>query len=487
MPSATCFRLAQVCLCLGMVMAVANPATALAVPLRAAGGKPLGFGATTEGGAGGRVLLVTRLDDDVKKPAKGTLRWALRQKGPRIVKFSVGGTITLKDRIEVKESFLTVDGTDAPNGGITIRGGSLEFEGVEEIILRHLRIRLGDENVLRRNKAEKRDRPKGSNGLDCITLKNTNQVLIDHCSLSWSCDELIGITRCRNVTVQWCILSEPLGRKELHPYGDDHAFGVNASASTLSIHHCLFARFIMRGPQFECNDLRPKDRYTVQMEAVNNVIFDYGRSGSRYSTGVEKGSGTGEGKKFEFQFLNNLYLSSRASRSPIEAFTRHGHAPGMKAGVAGNEVRVADEPRLVAGIRLPAFSIKGPHLHWRSKQPRRSELVSRPKVRDDAPESDEDGAGEVESGPVSAGPAGVVLRVPLPEGAVTRRLFAAPVPVKAEPISTVWQSVIGSAGAGPDRDAVDVRVVQDVEGMVFRKTLQSQEQVGGWPDDPRLP
>ncbi|WP_156345706.1 hypothetical protein [Verrucomicrobium spinosum] len=47
--------------------------------------------------------------------------------------------------------------------------------------------------------------------------------------------------------------------------------------------------------------------------------------------------------------------------------------------------------------------------------------------------------------------------------------------------------MIGSAGAGPDRDAVDVRVIQDVEGMVFRKTLQSQEQVGGWPDDRRLP
>ncbi|WP_218280450.1 hypothetical protein [Verrucomicrobium spinosum] len=143
---------------LGVVLVAAGPV--LGVPLRATGGKPLGFGATATGGAGGRVLLVTRLDDDVKKPAKGTLRWALRQKGPRTVKFSVGGTITLKDRIEVKESFLTVDGTDAPDGGITIRGGSLEFEGVEEIVLRHLRIRLGDENVLRRNKAEKRHRPK---------------------------------------------------------------------------------------------------------------------------------------------------------------------------------------------------------------------------------------------------------------------------------------------------------------------------------------
>ncbi|WP_156345705.1 hypothetical protein [Verrucomicrobium spinosum] len=219
-----------------------------------------------------------------------------------------------------------------------------------------------------------------------------------------------------------------LGRKELHPYGDDHAFGVNASASTLSIHHCLFARFVMRGPQFECNDLRPKDRYTVQMEAVNNVIFDYGRSGSRYSTGVEKGSGTGEGKKFEFQFLNNLYLSSRATRSPIEVFTRHGHAPGMKAGVVGNEVRVADVPRLVAGIRLPAFSIKGPHLHWRTKSSSRVDLVTRPKARVDAPDSDNRETGEVKTGLTPAGPAGVVLRVPVPEGAVTRRLFAAPVP-----------------------------------------------------------
>lgn len=472
MPSIRRSCLTWVCLGVGVLGLALH---AEAEPLRAVGGKPLGFGAETKGGAEGRVLMVTRLDDDVKKPAKGTLRWALRQKGPRIVKFSVGGMITLKDRIEVKDSRLTVDGSDAPDGGITIRGGSLEFEGVEEIILRHLRIRLGDETVLLKNRREDRSRPKGSNGLDCITLKNTNQVLIDHCSLSWSCDELIGITRCRNVTVQWCILSEPLGRKELHPYGDDHAFGLNASASTLSIHHCLFARFVMRGPQFECNDLRPKDRYTVQMEAVNNVIFDYQRSGSRYSTGVEKGAGTGKGKKFEFQFLNNLYLAANTTHPPIEVFTRHGNIPGMRAGVAGNSLRVGDVPRLIAGVKLPAFSIKGPVLHWRSGKGPRADMAT------ELPAAEaEDGESENMEDP-SMGPAGKVLPVPVPEGAVTRKLFAAPVPVRPEPVESVWRTVMGSAGAGPDRDAVDARIVRDVEGMIFRKTLRSQEQVGGWP------
>ncbi|HSJ02514.1 MAG TPA: hypothetical protein VK956_08680, partial [Verrucomicrobium sp.] len=418
------------------------------------------------GGHGGEVLWVTRLDDDVKKAPPGSLRWALRQKGPRVVKFSVGGVLTLKDRIEVKESRLTLDGTDAPGEGITIRGGSLEFSGVEDIILRNLRVRLGDETVLRKNRAEKRKRPKSSNGLDCITLKDCNRVLVDHCSLSWSCDELIGITHCQNVTVQWCILGEPLGRPELHPYGDDHAFGINASASSLSIHHCLFARFVMRGPQFECNDMRPKDRYTVQMEAVNNVIFDYQRSGSRYSTGVEKGSGTGEGKKFEFQFLNNLYVTAGAKRAPIEAFTRHGFAPGMKAAVVGNEMVTGSRQKVIAGVKLPAFSIKGPHLNW---------PMVRPKD-EDAPTLAEELAPSVEPSIPDSGRA-----IPIPEKAVTRRLFAAPVPVRPEPVAISWRNVLNASGAGPVRDEVDARIMRDVEEMTFRDTLRSQKEVGGWP------
>lgn len=404
----------------------------------------LGFGAATRGGEGGRVLWVTRLDDDVRKPAKGSLRWALRQKGPREVRFRVGGTVHLKDRIEVRESHVTVDGSDAP-GGITLRGGSLEFHGVQEVILRHLRIRLGDEMVLRKNQSRKRNRPSDSRGLDCVTLQDCRQVLIDRCSLSWSCDELIGITRCRNVTVQWCILAEPLGRPELHPYGDDHAFGVNASASTLSIHHCLFARMIMRGPQFECNDVKAKERLTVQMEAVNNVVFDYQRSGSRFISGVENGEGATKGKRFEFQFLGNTYVPGARGAVPVERVARHGVTPGLRVGMVGNEA-LPGRQRLLPGLRLPGLPSK----------------------------SD----GEETAEPWRLGAA---RAVPLPEGTVAKVIFEAPMPVTPEPAAVAFRRVLDLAGAGPERDAVDRRVVRDVETGSFRLPLRSQNEVGGWP------
>ncbi len=112
-----------------------NPATLLAV-LNLAGIAAISQlsaapapGEVTRGGAGGRELLVTRLDDDPKHPAKGSLRWALKQKGPRIVKFAVSGDIILQDKLLVREPFLTIDGSDAPGGGVCIRGGSLMLQG----------------------------------------------------------------------------------------------------------------------------------------------------------------------------------------------------------------------------------------------------------------------------------------------------------------------------------------------------------------------
>jgi len=149
---------------------------------------------------------------------------------------------------------------------------------------------------------------KNSNALDCIGLTRCQDAIIDHVSTSWGCDELFSVVHCQNVTVQWCLLAEPLSDPELHPYGGNHAFCFNASANTLSVHHCLFARYVMRGPQFEANDIRRCDDYAVQMEAVNNVMFDYQRSGSRYTTGIEDHPVEATPRGYAFQFIGNLYL-----------------------------------------------------------------------------------------------------------------------------------------------------------------------------------
>jgi hypothetical protein len=253
-----------------------------------------------------------------------------------MVKFRVGGTIRLRDRVSIKHGRVTIDGSDAPGIGVTVRGGSLEFQGADDVVIRYIRVRLGDETTRRQNREQHLKRPGSSAGLDCLNFEHCRNVLVDHVSASWSCDEIISVVHCQNVLVQWCILSDPLGGSRLHPYGDNHAFCLNASASTLRVEHCLFAHFVMRGPQFEANDMRRGDRFTVRMEAVNNVMFDFKRSGSRYTTGVEDHKKEAEGKRFEFRFRGNVYLSPKVERPAIEAVTKHGITDAVRLHAAGN-------------------------------------------------------------------------------------------------------------------------------------------------------
>lgn len=292
-----------------------------------------------------RVLHVTRLDDNVRAPEPGMFRWAMMQRGERKVEFKVAGDIMLKDRVQIRNGSLTVDGSTAPAQGICIRGGSLEFENATNVTLRYLRIRLGDETTIARLKREKRSRPKGSVGLDCLELRGCRNFVIEHCSFSWSCDELLAISRSHNVVVRDCILSEPLGAKRLHPYGDEHAYGLLASASTLTIERCLFAHFIMRGPQFEANDMRRRDSFTVKMVAKNNVVFDYKRSGSRYTSGVEDHKTEAKGKSFQFVFQDNLYIAEPTKYGAIERVEKHGTHPGVKVTIKDNtELRTLGNP-----------------------------------------------------------------------------------------------------------------------------------------------
>lgn len=290
-----------------------------------------------------RLLHVTRLDDDVRNPQPGMFRWALEQPGSRRIEFKVAGDVKLKDRIKIDQGSVTVDGHNAPGLGVCIRGGSLEFDGVANVTLRYIRVRLGDETTRSRLKREKRSRPKSSVALDCVEISNCRDVLIEHCSFSWSCDELLSVSRSRNVVVRYCILSEPLGDRRLHPYGDEHAYALLASASTLTVERCLFAHFVMRGPQFEANDMRKGDRFSVKMAARDNVVFDYKRSGSRYTAGVEDHKEDARGMTFQFLFQNNLYIGEPTMYGAIERVEKHGLHPGVKVINEGNvELRSLD-------------------------------------------------------------------------------------------------------------------------------------------------
>lgn len=210
-----------------------------------------GFGSLTPGGRGGRVIEVTNLNAS----GPGSFLEACEASGPRIVVFRTGGTIEVNADIEIKNPYITIAGQTAPGDGICIKGAALRIP-THDVIIRGLRIRVGDN-------------PDGPNPdqRDGIGIDNPNEptynIIVDHCSLSWSLDE--NFATCwvsHDITLQWCIISEAL----LAP--DDESYGVliGTNSNNISVHHCLLAHNKDRSPLVNAN---------ATAEFINNVIYNW--------------------------------------------------------------------------------------------------------------------------------------------------------------------------------------------------------------------
>ncbi|WP_428938288.1 pectate lyase family protein [Fontivita pretiosa] len=212
-----------------------------------------GFGAAANGGRGGSVYEVTNLDDS----GPGSLRDAVSQ-GNRTIVFRVSGTINLTRRLEISKPNITIAGQTAPGDGICLRGKELFITNTSNIIVRFLRIRPGDEL-----KQEH----------DALTIWNSHYVIVDHCSLSWSTDSLNDVVKgSGNVTLQWCILSEPLNAsvhvKGAHGYGT----GWDGRNGGSSFHHNLLAHCDSRAPRIGYFNV---GRGLIDVR--NNVIYNWGK------------------------------------------------------------------------------------------------------------------------------------------------------------------------------------------------------------------
>lgn len=395
-----------------------------------------GFGAHADGGRGGTVYTVTNLDDS----GEGSLRWAVERSGPRIVQFAVDGVIRLRSALRIRDPFLTIDGRSAlgpGQAGITVRDYPIDVR-THDVILRYFRVRLGDWAVLQRNVRAGRSRPRNSNDLDCVNIHESRDVILDHMSMSWSADEIVSVTNSRNITIQWSILSEPLGDRALHPYGDNHAYCANNSAATLSYHHNLFAHYRFRGPQFEANDMQNSSpRFDARFEAVNNVVYGYTSSGSRYRTGFERSSDRVTSVDFSYHFIGNRYLHDRSNRSEIQAHTDFGTESNINAYFRGNI---------------------GPH------RPR-DDMDERAVVFTDSGASD----------PISRDSSARARISDTP-------LFSSTVPITVQPAEMAMNDVFADAGCSVERDAIDTRVIGDARAVRPARTLSSQADVPeGWP------
>ena len=214
-----------------------------------------GGGMYSFGGRGGKILVVTSLEDE----GPGTLREACETGGARIIVFNVAGEIHLKRPIHLRAPYVTIAGQTAPGQGVVVTGETLEVD-THDVIIRYMRFRRGAMDVAHRDDA------CGGNGI--------GNIIYDHCSASWGLDEVMSMYRhvyarkangygeklaCCNITIQDCMFGEGL---DLY----NHGFGASIGGYNSLFARNLFANNISRNPSIAMNG---------DFNFVNNVIYNW--------------------------------------------------------------------------------------------------------------------------------------------------------------------------------------------------------------------
>ncbi|WWC84276.1 hypothetical protein PIECOFPK_02009 [Mycovorax composti] len=214
-----------------------------------------GGGKYTMGGRGGKVLVVTNLNDD----GPGSFRWACEQGGARIVVFNVSGIIRLKTPVIIRAPYISIFGQSAPGDGVCIAGESV-WINTHDVIIRYMRFRRGETWVGRRD--------------DAIGGNPVGNIMIDHVSATWGLDENMSIYRHMyndstgkqeeklgtvNVTIQNSIFAEALDTW-------NHSFGSTLGGENCSFMRNLWANNTGRNPSIGWNGV---------FNFVNNVIYNW--------------------------------------------------------------------------------------------------------------------------------------------------------------------------------------------------------------------
>jgi len=279
-----------------------------------------GFGMETPAGRGGTVYKVTNLNAS----GSGSLKACIDGTTPRVCVFEVSGTIKITSDLIVRNGRLTIAGQTAPSPGIMIRGAALRIQA-NDVLVQHIRVRAGDD-------------PNGPNpdNRDSLMIIGSdenprNNIVIDHCSVSWAIDENVSVWgRHDNISLTNNIISEPLN-ESLHMSDDGttrqkHGFGVllgsSASGGRVTMIGNLMAHQVERNPLAR----------SLQLVFANNVVYD--RANNDYDGQSDHSRAT------RSSLVGNVFLqgpSYERTTRPIYLRTS-----GTYALISGSRVYVSD-------------------------------------------------------------------------------------------------------------------------------------------------
>lgn len=385
---------------------------------------------------------VTKLTDD---GSEGTFRDAV-SKDNRIIVFDVAGNIELDSGLTIQSSNLTILGQTAPGDGITIKDAPVIFNQSSNVIMRYMRFRMGTENA--------------NSDSDTLSARRGENLIFDHCSMSWSVDECASFYQNRNFTLQWCIITEPLNRS-IHDEGDgiqSHGYcgiwgGINAS-----FHHNLLANAKGRFPRIGSSETTSIVDGTEDTDSLidirNNVFYNWKETGAY---GGENGTRVNlisnyykEGPASIEKNMNQFYEISAGNKAGVDNW-------GTDLALSGNfyeaaDIRNDDEAALINSIN--------------------ADNTAEGAV--DTSEADVFEASLYDpSEPSNA------------EGAHTQ--YINDYPVTTQDYQAAYSDVLMYAGASKARDSVDARAVSTTEngnssaGPDGDGLIDSPDEVGGWP------
>lgn len=319
------------------------------------------------------------------------------------------------------------------NGDVTIAGQTAPGDG---ITLRDYTVFVNADNVIIRFlRFRMGDETNQVN--DAIWGRNRKDIIIDHCSMSWATDEVSSFYDNENFTMQWCILSESL-RNSIHDKGQ-HGYGGIWGGRKASFHHNILAHHDSRNPRFNGSRYSNKpDEELVDFR--NNTLYNWGANNAY----------AGEGGRYNM--VNNYYKAGPASSNrtrilqPYADDGSNSQPRGTygKFYISGNVVTAsaANTTNNWGGVNM--------HSTFNTHAPG----TSLSDIRSDT---------EFESGKVTTHTAEIA-----------------------------YAKVLEFAGASLKRDAVDIRVVNDVSTGTATITIggngstngliDTQSAVGGWPE-----